>query len=86
MLALLPILLQILEMVPQAVQVGHDLSDVIHRAISLANAPTPASDADIAALTAAVAAEQATLDAKTKELDTDPASPATAASSSKATF
>ncbi len=72
MLALLPLAMEILAYLPQAIKLGVDLTDTAGRAVALFNAPVPATQEELAALKTAIDAEKAKLAAMTAELDQDP--------------
>ncbi len=69
--ALIPLLSEVLGLVLPAMQLGLDISDVITRAKALADAPTPVTADELAALAAMIAAERAKLTAMTAELERD---------------
>ena len=72
MLSLLPLAMELLSFTPQAIKLGIDLTETIGRAVDLYNAPTPATQDELAALKTAIDAEKAKLNAMTADLDRDP--------------
>lgn len=77
MLAIVPLAMEILGYLPQAIKVGIDVTASATRAYELWQKGPAATQEELDALAADVAAEKARLADLTAQLDKDPAAPAT---------
>ena len=69
---MLKLLGEVIAYLPEAIKLGVDVSDTVQRAIALVNAPTPATDEELATFKEALDAEKAKLAVMTAELNKDP--------------
>lgn len=69
---MLPIVMEILAYIPQAIKVGIDVTEIVERAIALYNSPTAATPEELAALQSAIDAEKAKLASMSDQLNQDP--------------
>lgn len=69
---MLALALEVLALVPTAIQLGLDITDTVERVLNLADQPTPATPEQLDGLRIAIAAERQRLADLTVQLDTDP--------------
>ena len=72
MLALLPLVMELLGLVPAAIKLGTDITDSVTEAIRLYNLPAPATPAELASLQTMIDLEKQKMADMTAELDKDP--------------
>tara|TARA_R110000868_G_scaffold77432_2_gene221691 strand:+ start:287 stop:517 length:231 start_codon:yes stop_codon:yes gene_type:complete len=72
MVSIAVLLVEALQLLPVAIKAGMDVADIVNRAHALVNAPTPVTDAELAAFAELIASQRARLADLTRQLNADP--------------